>query len=200
MAETRMPAANTQAKKEIKPVAHATKKEVKQSKFISTDIKVVAGTIFTDWIIPGLKRLASDTIANGIDILLFGEARHTTKGYGYQSYSPYGSYTPYYKQATPGYNYGGYAGPPKPARSGNVFDYQSVEFSSRSDAERVLDQLFELISEYGIASVGDFYQSAGLVPNYNDNKWGWTDIRDARVISVGASYSIKLPAPYPINK
>ena len=201
MAQANMPT-NT-PKKEIKAVAKAVKKPTANpGKFITTDLKTVSGTIFRDWIVPGLKQLASSIISNSVDMLLFGEARHNNRGFGYGGYngSPYTSYGGYYKQAQATPYYASYNGPPVPARTGSVFDYQCVQFPTRVDAEKVLDQMFELIAEYGIASVGDFYQSAGIIPNYNDNKWGWTDIRDARVVSYGNCYIVKLPNPYPINK
>ena len=61
----------------------------------------------------------------------------------------------------------------------------------------------ELIDTYGMVSVADFYDLVGLQCNYTDNKYGWTDIRNASVVRVrdndGNGYLIKLPKIQPLN-
>ena len=39
----------------------------------------------------------------------------------------------------------------------------------------------------------------GVSGNYTDNKYGWTDIRNASVIRVRDGYMIKLPKALPLN-
>ena len=52
---------------------------------------------------------------------------------------------------------------------------------------------------YQVVSVADFYDLVGVSGNYTDNKYGWTDIRNASVIRVRDGYMIKLPKALPLN-
>ena len=57
----------------------------------------------------------------------------------------------------------------------------------------------ELIDTYGIVSVPDIYDLVGISGNYTDNKYGWTNLRNAEPVRVGDGYMLKLPKPGPIN-
>ena len=70
---------------------------------------------------------------------------------------------------------------------------------SRGEAEDVLERMDELIATYQVVSVADFYDLVGVSGNYTDNKYGWTDIRNASVIRVRDGYMIKLPKALPLN-
>lgn len=79
------------------------------------------------------------------------------------------------------------------SRLRNGYDYDDVIIPSRKDAEEVLLRMDELIDTYGIISVADFYEMVGVTGSWTDNKYGWTDIRDATVIKVRDGWVIKLP-------
>lgn len=89
--------------------------------------------------------------------------------------------------------------------SGNVsrtrtgYDYDDIILESRGEAEYVLERMDELIATYQVVSVADFYDLVGVSGNYTDNKYGWTDIRNASVIRVRDGYMIKLPKALPLN-
>ena len=69
------------------------------------------------------------------------------------------------------------------------YEYDDIIIESRGDAELVLDQLEEIISTYGVASVADLYDLVGITGrSYTDNKYGWTDIRNAKVVRTGRLY------------
>ena len=57
----------------------------------------------------------------------------------------------------------------------------------------------ELVSTYGLVSVADFFDLLGVTGNYTDNNYGWTDIRNAKVMRVKDGYMIKLPKALPLN-
>ena len=57
----------------------------------------------------------------------------------------------------------------------------------------------ELIATYGLVSVADLYDLVGIAGSYTDNKYGWTDIRNASVVRVRDGYVIKLPRALPLN-
>ena len=69
-----------------------------------------------------------------------------------------------------------------------------VVFEHRRDAETALDGLVEVIARYGFASIADFYDLAGITcRTFSANKYGWTDIRTAKVVRVREGYIIQLP-------
>lgn len=72
-------------------------------------------------------------------------------------------------------------------------NYDNIVFKKREDAEKVLDQLFNLIDDYGQVTVSDLYYLVGMTPNFTDYKYGWTDLRKASIGRVRNGYSINLP-------
>lgn len=75
------------------------------------------------------------------------------------------------------------------------YSYDDLIFSMRGDAELVLTRMYELLGTYRAVSIADMFDLAGVTsPNgYTDNKYGWTDLSDARVIRVNGGYVIDLP-------
>ena len=57
----------------------------------------------------------------------------------------------------------------------------------------------ELIDMYQLVSVADFYDLVGVSGNYTDNRYGWTNVRNAYVVRVRDGYMIKLPKALPLN-
>lgn len=78
-------------------------------------------------------------------------------------------------------------------------DFDEIVLSARSEAEEVIDRLFDLISKYDSASVADLYELVGFESAHTDYKWGWTDLRGAGVARVKEGYLLDLPEPTPIG-
>ena len=57
----------------------------------------------------------------------------------------------------------------------------------------------ELIETYGSATVADLYDLVGITCNYTDNKYGWTNLRNAEPIRVRDGYMLKMPKALPID-
>lgn len=57
----------------------------------------------------------------------------------------------------------------------------------------------ELIDTYGNVSVADLYDLVGKSCEYTDQKYGWTNIRNAEPIRVRDGYMLKLPKATPIK-
>lgn len=187
-----------QKKNEEKRVEKVTKGAVKTKKndvkkftdvFISEDVGRVKSYILMDVLVPSIKKAISDIVTNGIDMILYGESGRRDKKSGSSKIS----YSKYYDERDRGVRESEH---PK-ARNG--WDYEDIVFDSRGDAERVLSELDEAIDKYGVISVGDLYEAAGVrTDNYTVNKYGWTNIRSADVIRTRDGYMIKLPKAGPI--
>ena len=78
-----------------------------------------------------------------------------------------------------------------PVRNG--YDLNDIVLETRGEAEDVLARMDELVEQYGVVSVADLYDLVGITGNYTDNKYGWTNIRNAEPIRVRDGYLLKLP-------
>ncbi len=76
-------------------------------------------------------------------------------------------------------------------RSRHRFD--EVIYKTRGEAEDVLEVLTDLIDQYHIASVEDFYRASGIESSYTDQRYGWTNLRGARLTRISGGYIIDLP-------
>ena len=159
--------------------------------FISEDVGNVKSYIIMEVLVPAVKKAISDIVTNGVDMILYGETRqkknsNTTK----VSYGKYYGSSREQEQRSNSYRQSG--------RSG--FDYDEIIFETRGDAESVLDAMNEIISQYGVVSVGDLYDLAAVsTDNFAVNKYGWTDIAGCKAVRVRDGYIRKLPKAYPLN-
>lgn len=181
-------------KKDIQPVAKAkTKKKSEVKKFadvfIAEDITSVKDYIVNDVLIPAAKKAISDIITNGIDMILYGEARGKDRRRDTGSRV---SYTKYYERDRDrDYDRG------RTRRS--VYDYDDIILDTRGEAEDVLNRMDDLIDAYGMVSVADLYDLVGVSGNYTDNKYGWTNLRNAEVRRTRDGYLLKLPKALPFD-
>lgn len=148
--------------------------------FIEKDINSVFDHMIHEVLLPALKNTIADAFTNGLNMLLFGESGNPRRKTGSNSRV---SYRSCYEDAR------------RPVRSSQraVYDYDDVLFDSRGEAERVLDELDEVLSRYRMVKVADFYEAAGLESVETDYNYGWTSLRSASVIRVNDKFMIKLP-------
>lgn len=155
------------------------------SVFVPEDVENVKAYIFEDIVVPAVKDVILDTVRTclGIDKKTGKASAASRISYGscYQS----GSRDSRLDRNS--------------VRTRSGYDYDDIILSNRGEAEDVLSRMDELISEYGLVTVADFYDLVGITGNYTDNKYGWTDIRSASVVRVRDGYMIKLPKVLPIN-
>lgn len=155
---------------------------------IAEDTKNVMSYLGMDVLIPAIKKAISDIVTNGIDMLLFGDSGRSRRnsnigGVSYRNY--------YDKKDNDRF------GPSRQERNGYIQNDVIVE--TRGEAEEILDSMTDLISTYGVASVADFNEFAGLKIEYTDNKYGWTNLRNAEIKRVREGYMIRLPKAMAID-
>lgn len=152
--------------------------------FVPEDVDDVKSYIFEDIVVPAVKDIILDAVRAflGVNGSSRGKASTASKV----------SYRKYYEDR----DRRDYGNTPK-TRTG--YDYDDIILESRGEAEDVLARMDELIATYQLVSVADFYDLVGVSGNYTDNKYGWTDIRNASVIRVRDGYMIKLPKALPLN-
>lgn len=77
-------------------------------------------------------------------------------------------------------------------------DFSVVKFTRR-EARDVINTMRLVIYNYGFCTVADFYSMVGVVPEFVDHQFGWTDLSSAEIFRsfkrIRSPYYICLPAP-----
>lgn len=175
-----------------KPVATGTKKKrstadkVTESLF-ADDLQTTANYIIKDVALPYIRNMLADTAKKTIDAIFYGIGGKTGGTYStpvsrvnYGSYSTQNSVPVANKNSAYGYN------------------YSDLTFHEAGAAEEVIRALKGTIAQYGIASVADLYDFSNVPSTYTDNKYGWTNVDDARIIRTSDGWLLKMPRIMPI--
>lgn len=116
--------------------------------FISEDVGNVKSYIIMEVLVPAVKKAISDIVTNGIDMILYGETGRTKKNSTASKVS-YGKF--YDRDSDRRRDY-------RSAGTRGGYDYDDIIFETRGDAESVLDAMNDIISQYGVVSVGDLFE------------------------------------------
>lgn len=148
--------------------------------FLSEDVGNVKSYIFSEVLLPAAKKLVSDIVTNGVNMLLYGEIKNK------KGNSSKVSYSRYYDDRSPVVR--------------NNFDYDEIIFETRGDAEAVLDAMYDILNQYKVVSVAELYDLASITThNYTCNNYGWVDLRGSSVVRVRDGYILKLPRALAID-
>lgn len=192
-----------QSGKNIKPVVSSGAVRRKRSlrrtfkeSFIAGDFRSALQYVLFDVLLPAAKDTVVDAGAQGIEKLVFGDSRR--RGATRPPSGPTGHIS--YNQLSRQYG-SRFSGPERAlsrqARARHNFD--EILLDDRSEAEEVINRLFDLVSHYGSASIADLYELVGLASVHTDNKWGWTDLTGAGVTRMHGGYLLDLPEPEPFT-
>jgi len=159
--------------------------------FFGDDTRSVGDYILHDVLIPAMKSTLSDMVGGGIEMLLFGERKSSSRSRMFRDRDR--SYVPYNRMARKDDFSDDRRSISRSARSRHDFD--DIILETRGEAEDVLSHMVDLIEDYGVASVGDYYDLLGIESNFTDNKYGWINVADGYVDRVRDGYCIRLPRP-----
>ena len=152
--------------------------------FVPEDVDDVKSYIFEDIVVPAVKDIILDAVRAFLGVN--GNSRRKSSSASKISYRKY--YDDRERRDRESSN-----------RTRTGYEYDDIILDNRGEAEDVLSRMDELIDTYGVVSVADFYDLVGITGNYTDNKYGWSDIRNASVVRVREGYMIKLPKALPLN-
>jgi len=182
------------AEKVITGSAKTKKKSVGKklsNALVSEDAGNVKSYILMDVIIPAAKKLISDIVRDGIDMLLYGESGRDRGRDGRRSGASYVQYSSYSRRDD--------RDRPR-ERHSNRFDYDEITFETRRDAETVLIRMKEILREYGIVRVLDLYDLADISAPYTSSNYGWSSLTNATITRLrDGSYYIDLPRACPLD-
>lgn len=198
MEKTTLDKKSIKEKKEIKAVVNG--KVTKKKKGIGSKIGAilfddnnvgdVKEYVIFDVIVPAVKNAISNAITGGIDMLLFGERRsdssRSSSSRGYTSYSSRS--TSRRDSSRQGY------------RRSSLFELDDILLPTKIDATSVIDNMFNILDEYGVVSVADYYALVGEPSNYQMNAWGWENLNNVYTQRTrSGEYKIILPKPVNIK-
>ena len=179
---------NAAAEKKVKKVVNGRVKVKKKNEirrfadvFISEDASNVKSYVVMDVLVPAIKKAISDIVTDGIDMILYGETGRSKKRSESSSYVSYRSYSDRDRRDD------------RDSRSRSRFDCDDIIFDDRGEAEMVLDQMVDIIDTYDVVSIADVYDMVDITAPHTANRYGWTNLSNAKVISVRDGYKLKLP-------
>ena len=164
--------------------------KVKKRSALSDDIQNIKSYVVMDVLIPAAKKAISDIVTNGVDMILYPGGNGRPK----RSNANHVSYRSYYDNRDRDRRYD-----PETRSRRSSYSYDDIIIDTRAEAEEVLERMDELLDTYNVVSVADLYDLVGISCSYTDNKYGWTNLRNAEVIRVRDGYFLKLPKAGPID-
>lgn len=192
---------------ERKPIINGNiNKTIEQRKFFAEDAKSVGRNVFSNVILPGIKKLIVDMVKNAIDILVWGSGKKSNSQFigtnNFMWNQKGGVYNNYSAQSS--------LSSPKqlPFEFKNfIFDDTCLTESdtnngetARSKAEAVLNSLKEEIYRYGTVSVATFYEYLGKQHQFTDCNWGWgKEILNIEIERCNGGWYIPFPNANPLS-
>lgn len=163
--------------------------------FFEEDLANVKTYVIQDVVIPLIKDAIADSFIGALEMLLYGTTgggrnRRRTRA---ASQNPDKlSYTAY-NRFSDGSSVTRTSSRTRTS-SADAYDYESLIFETRGDAEAALIGLRETLDQYNVATVADLYDLAGLTAPFTDQKFGWKNLDEAHVKRApGGGWIIVLP-------
>jgi len=157
--------------------------------FIAADFRSVTQYVTQNVLLPAARNMLVDASSRGMERLIYGETAARRSPTNSSVRVNYGQ--PVQRQD------------PRVARSQPMqfqrqenrrsFEMMDYILSSRNDADRVLEALSDIASQYGCVTVADLNQMVGREISHVDNKLGWEHIGHARVVQMRDGYLLDLP-------
>lgn len=195
-----LPADKTQEKKIEK--AELTAKVISRKKplgirikevFFGGEIDSAARYIAAEVLLPALRNAVVEATSKGIERVVYGDSGYP-RTRASQEYRPRVTYNTPINRSGPRANLPDQAS--RPAR--NRHDDTEMIFTSRSDADLVLERLCDVVDQFQVASIADLNEIVGLPTTPVDNKWGWDNVRFAEIRQTRDGFVLNLPPAQPL--
>jgi hypothetical protein len=165
--------------------------------FVAGDAKTAVRYVVMDVLLPTAKDMVVEAVSQGFEKLMFGDSRRSRRSmHPYQGATGHVQYNRYSQDTRSRFS-GPQRAMSREARARHDFD--DIVLDDRAEAEEVIDKLFELVSQYGAATIADLYELVGLGSTHVDHKWGWLDLQGAGVSRIRGGYLLDLPEPEPLD-
>ena len=164
--------------------------------FGGEDAGGVWGFIANDVLVPAFKDMVTDAVQQGVERLVFGEVSARRSGHRSRPSSSSPAYTAYNRLSSSSLAHRREEPRRELSRRGRAtHSFDEIELQSRVEAEEVLSEMDRLLGEYETVTVADLYEMLGITGSHVDERFGWKDLRDARVVRTKGGYLLDLPVP-----
>lgn len=165
---------------------------------IEADFQSTGRHLMMNVLIPAVKATIVSLGTQGIERMVFGD--NAARGSRWRNPAPrttYYSYNqPVQRQSYPP-DPSGPIGRSAPSISGGPRTPRNIREDficvNKEDADRVLDQMNDIIDSYGVVTVQDVCKMIGWEFEYTDNNWGWDSLADVAIRQVREGFLLDLP-------
>lgn len=160
--------------------------------FLGGDLKATSRFVLADVIFPAIRNLIVDVSFEGVKRLVYGDSVYSRNRP--TEYRPRVSYNnPIMRDPRDPRNRAFLPDQPHPYRQAKR-ETNDIFFSSKEDAERIVEKLIDIIDKYEVVSLADLTELLGNPPGpHTDNKWGWTYLTNIEIRQTRDGYLIDLP-------
>jgi hypothetical protein len=161
--------------------------------FFGGDFQSAAQYVVAEVFLPALRNLVTESVARGMDKLVYGESAGRRRPTNYSSRISYNN--PIYKAGDrpvqnrsylPGQN-------PTERWTPGRKAFEDIIVATKEDADNVVERLIDIVDMYEVVSVADLYELLGLPSTHVDNKWGWTHLSSIETRQVREGWRITFP-------
>lgn len=156
---------------------------------IGGDSRTAVQYVIGEVIVPQAKDMISEALTSMIERIIFNgdggrSRRSSNRTAGYTNYARYSS-----KNIRRGDR------DERVTASPRSRDLDDIIFETRAEAQNVLEQMNDLLEEYGLISIADLYTMLGWTQRstHTDQKWGWDDLQAADIRMTRGGYILILP-------
>ena len=169
-----------------------------------SDMHSVIGYVVNDVLIPSAKSTISDMVNGGIEMLFFGTTsgkRNRSSGGRDRART---SYSNYYKDDYRDRDRDKDRDRDRDrdrARNKSRHNFDDIVIETRGEAEEVVEDLMNLIGQYDVASIADFYAMVDIASDSADQNFGWENLntQNTYVERIRQGFIRHLPRPKSIK-
>lgn len=163
--------------------------------FVGDSMRSVRDHVIFDVILPKAKDMFLDALNQGAERALYGDSarggrsaatRDTRRPTSYN-----GMYNNSVRDEPVSRNFS--------TRGRATHDFDEIVLATRGEAEKVLNELCNLIDDYESATVADLYDLVDITGNFQDDKWGWIDLGTATITRQRQGFLLNLPRPIDLD-
>lgn len=157
---------------------------------ISEDASTVKDHLFQDVLIPTARDLIVHIIEDTVNIIFYGSTRRKSGSGGRVAYA-----SRFDEVRDPRDR------DRDKRRDRTAIEYDDIIFDNRGDAEAVLANMDACLEQYGVVTVLDLFDFAGVTThNYMADRYGWKNLSNAEVRRIRDGFIIDLPRAFPIDR
>jgi hypothetical protein len=169
----------------------------RETMFVGADARSTWDYVVIDVIVPEARDLLYNAFDAAVQRLVYGDSRPRNRG-PVSNYSNVGHVD--YSARSRITNPSGRPSQPRmlSRRSRARGSFDDIVIATRSEAEEVIDRMFDILSQDGQVSVSHLLDLTGIESTHTDIKWGWTQLRGAKAVKLRqGGFLLDLPEPEP---